>query len=94
MLYPLSYRGISLVRLDVSMPMTVLVNLRLRLSQSKQKEIAHEGDLFFGNEIPVYAARVCSVVSANTLRPLSASSMISRTAEVSGFTSIRSQAFK
>src|SRR6266513_3625420 len=39
-----------------------------------------------------YAARVISAASAYTRRPLRASSIISRTAEISGFTSIRSHA--
>jgi hypothetical protein len=41
-----------------------------------------------------HAALVRSLVSAKTRRPFSASSIISRTAEVSGLTSMRSQAPK
>ena len=95
MLYPLSYRGTFSKLWHVSTS-KIYVNRGVNLNQDKQKEIAHEGDLFEINRDKAYAARVwCwSLVSANTRRPLRASSIISRTAEVSGLTSIRSHAFK
>ena len=100
MLYPLSYRGALPMSRDVSMSTAIRVN-RTRMGEahfmsvvSKSKRPTHKGrSLWFVNWLGSnYAARGCSVVSAKTRRPFNASSMISRTAEVSGLTSIRSQA--
>jgi hypothetical protein len=89
MLYPLSYRGICLERRCYH-----AANCRGQIvgGFTQNKRPPTRGDLLLVKKLLSYAAWVCSAVSANTRRPFSASSMISLTAEVSGFTSMRSHA--
>jgi hypothetical protein len=99
MLYPLSYRGATcqMIR-DVSMGAVIWVNglYESCVSFAKIKETDPLGavSLVMNDWKSSYAARGCSVLSAYTRLPFKASSMISRTADVSGFTSMRSQARK